>query len=627
MMEMDMRRIMTRRERPGIFVFSLLLIIALALVAPVGAVDRLVTWPGAAPTTVIGDTVALAADGDVIVLSTGMYQESGEIVITGKSLTFRADTANGSSREDTGIDAGNTHRIFTVTDASSLTIDNLTLQKGKAAKGANGADSTSSSDPGPGVAGENGGAISSAGPVMITTSAITGCSVGNGGKGGDSWEAYTGGANGGNGGSGGAISTTGTVTVISSAITGCGAGYGGNGGWGGATVDYNFANGGNGGNGGSGGAIYGTAVTVTSSIITGSSAGNGGNGGIGNYMSHGYPGGHGGNGGNGGSGGAIYATGTVTVTSSTLTGSSAGNGGTAATCNGGGLGSNGGAGTGSAIHAGTGTLHFSRVVSNAGTPVVGSLNAENNWWGTNSNPSVYVSGADANPWLVLTTTATPPAVTTAQTSVIRASLTTNSDGTDTSVSGHVPDGIPVTFAATGTGSVAPGSATTTSGAATATYTPGSAGTAMIRTTVDGDVVFTPVTVTSAGSGAATSIVIDPAAPATLYAGLDGSGIYRSSNGGGLWLPATTQPGNLNIRALAINPSLTSRLYAGTYGGGVYRSTDSGDHWAACTNTGLENLNVLSLVSNSTGGLYAGTENGVYTSPDCNTWTAINGGLP
>jgi ligand-binding sensor domain-containing protein len=77
----------------------------------------------------------------------------------------------------------------------------------------------------------------------------------------------------------------------------------------------------------------------------------------------------------------------------------------------------------------------------------------------------------------------------------------------------------------------------------------------------------------------------------------------------------------------INPVTHSTLFAGTYGGGVNRSINSGIDWLPCGNTGLANLNVLSLVSNSTGQLYAGTENGVYTSPDCDTWTAINGGLP
>ena len=77
----------------------------------------------------------------------------------------------------------------------------------------------------------------------------------------------------------------------------------------------------------------------------------------------------------------------------------------------------------------------------------------------------------------------------------------------------------------------------------------------------------------------------------------------------------------------IKPAAPATLFAGTYGGGVYTSTDSGTTWTACPNTNLGNLNVLSLVSNSTGGLYAGTEAGVYTSGDCNTWTAINGGLP
>jgi ligand-binding sensor domain-containing protein len=137
-----------------------------------------------------------------------------------------------------------------------------------------------------------------------------------------------------------------------------------------------------------------------------------------------------------------------------------------------------------------------------------------------------------------------------------------------------------------------------------------------------------ITVTPATSGTnVTSIVIDPVTPANVYAGVDGSGIYRSTTSGGSWTGATTQPVNKNIRALVIKPAAPATLFAGTYGGGVYTSSDSGDHWTACTNTNLANLNVLSLVSNSTGGLYAGTENGVYTSSDCNTWTAINGGLP
>ena len=127
--------------------------------------------------------------------------------------------------------------------------------------------------------------------------------------------------------------------------------------------------------------------------------------------------------------------------------------------------------------------------------------------------------------------------------------------------------------------------------------------------------------------AATSIVIDPATPSNIYVGVDGQGVYRSTNSGAAWTAATTQPANKNIRALVIKPSAITQLFAGTYGGGVNRSTNSGVDWGPCGNTGLANLNVLSLVTSPTGTLYAGTENGVYTSTDCDTWTALNTGLP
>jgi hypothetical protein len=127
--------------------------------------------------------------------------------------------------------------------------------------------------------------------------------------------------------------------------------------------------------------------------------------------------------------------------------------------------------------------------------------------------------------------------------------------------------------------------------------------------------------------AATSIVIDPATPSNIYVGVDGQGVYRTTTSGSAWTAATTQPANKNIRALVINPVTHSTLFAGTYGGGVNRSTNSGVDWGPCGNTGLANLNVLSLVTNTTGQLYAGTEAGVYTSGDCDTWTALNNGLP
>jgi hypothetical protein len=125
-----------------------------------------------------------------------------------------------------------------------------------------------------------------------------------------------------------------------------------------------------------------------------------------------------------------------------------------------------------------------------------------------------------------------------------------------------------------------------------------------------------------------SVVIDPAAPATLYAGLDGAGVFKSSDSGANWTPAITQTGNLRVKALAIKPGDLTKLFAATYGGGVFASTDSGDHWTVCANTNLTNLNLVSLTIDATGKLYAGSEAGVFVSGDaCGTWTTMNSGLP
>lgn len=121
----------------------------------------------------------------------------------------------------------------------------------------------------------------------------------------------------------------------------------------------------------------------------------------------------------------------------------------------------------------------------------------------------------------------------------------------------------------------------------------------------------------------TSLVFDSAA---LYAGFDGSGIWKSTDNGATWNAAATQPANQRIRGLVIHPTNRSVLFAATYGGGMFKSTTSGDVWTACANTGLGSLNATTLAMDPTGNLYAGTEGGIFASSDCSSWSAVNGGL-
>ena len=105
----------------------------------------------------------------------------------------------------------------------------------------------------------------------------------------------------------------------------------------------------------------------------------------------------------------------MTVTSSTFTGNSAADGGAIDTQS-----------SGSSVH-------FSRFYQNTapGNDVIHSpaneFDARNNWWGTNDGYSGMILGSYlADPWLVLGIAADPPAINTAQTSVIRTNLTFNS---------------------------------------------------------------------------------------------------------------------------------------------------------------------------------------------------------
>ncbi|HKA56188.1 MAG TPA: hypothetical protein VKJ47_21255, partial [Candidatus Binatia bacterium] len=74
-----------------------------------------------------------------------------------------------------------------------------------------------------------------------------------------------------------------------------------------------------------------------------------------------------------------------------------------------------------------------------------------------------------------------------------------------------------------------------------------------------------------------------------------------------WTAINTGLTNTSIYALAVDPTTVSTLYAGTDGGGVYKSTDGGQHWTAI-NTGLTNIHVtaLALDPRTPTTVYAGT---------------------
>ena len=82
-----------------------------------------------------------------------------------------------------------------------------------------------------------------------------------------------------------------------------------------------------------------------------------------------------------------------------------------------------------------------------------------------------------------------------------------------------------------------------------------------------------------------SLIVDPATPSTLYAGMGSApSVYKSTDGGANWTPASNGLPNFgSVRALEIAPSRPSTLYIGMPFAGVSKTTDGGASWTQVNN--------------------------------------------
>lgn len=199
------------------------------------------------------------------------------------------------------------------------------------------------------------------------------------------------------------------------------------------------------------------------------------------------------------SGGVIYNEGPLTISRSTFSGNSAMWGG--ALWNNNLLRVTGSTFTGNTAEYGgairnwgTTNANFNRFYNNDATTegdaincISGSVNAENNWWGSNIDPATVtnlITGiVDANPWVIFSVNGNKATINNGETSTITADFNHVNGGGDL-VGGHIPDGTPVTFATT-LGSIPGTVVNTVGGIATATFTASqTAGTAYISGLID-----------------------------------------------------------------------------------------------------------------------------------------------
>jgi photosystem II stability/assembly factor-like uncharacterized protein len=128
-----------------------------------------------------------------------------------------------------------------------------------------------------------------------------------------------------------------------------------------------------------------------------------------------------------------------------------------------------------------------------------------------------------------------------------------------------------------------------------------------------------------------ALAIDPSDTKILYASVvmeTSSGphatLFKSTNSGASWkllrvIGATL--GFMNVYCLTIDPFAPATVYAGADGDGVYKSLDGGVNWSG-EDAGLTTASIVTLaIGASDGTLYAGTEDGVFVL-DGQSWRLI-----
>ena len=137
-------------------------------------------------------------------------------------------------------------------------------------------------------------------------------------------------------------------------------------------------------------------------------------------------------------------------------------------------------------------------------------------------------------------------------------------------------------------------------------------------------------------GRTRALILHPTNPNIMYAGGVAGGVWKTTNGGGVWQPLTDLLGNLAVSCLAFDPNNPNVIYAGTgegfynsnaiRGAGIMKSTDAGATWQQMTSTSTSDfyyVNDLVISKTNTQHLYAATRTGVMRSLDGGaTWVSV-----
>src|SRR5262245_47279330 len=129
-----------------------------------------------------------------------------------------------------------------------------------------------------------------------------------------------------------------------------------------------------------------------------------------------------------------------------------------------------------------------------------------------------------------------------------------------------------------------------------------------------------------------SMAVDPAYPATVYAGTKGDAVYKSYDGGQRWVSLRVGLDDVTITSVVnqfvFDPLDSNRLFVATTMG-VFETQNGGELWQKRMDGMKEVLMVVTLAMKPTRpwSMYAGSSGGVYTTlNEAKRWEKANNGL-
>jgi photosystem II stability/assembly factor-like uncharacterized protein len=137
-------------------------------------------------------------------------------------------------------------------------------------------------------------------------------------------------------------------------------------------------------------------------------------------------------------------------------------------------------------------------------------------------------------------------------------------------------------------------------------------------------------------GRTRALLIHPTTPTTMWAAGVAGGVWKSTNGGGTWVPKADLLVNIAVNSMILDPRNPDVLYAGTgegffngdavRGAGILKSTDGGETWAQLPSTANSDFHYVQKIVMSRGSsqrLYAATRTGIFRSVDAGaTWVKV-----